>query len=402
MKRQQQILPDDIVIVAAKRSAIGKFGGSLRNMAAIELASSVIIDTLQSYGIATDNVDEVIVGNVGGWGANGFLARAAALSAQLPVTSTAYSVNRQCGSSLQAVINGVQSLLLNRSKLVLAGGVESISTLPFYNCSLRWGSKMGNVQLRDGVMDILTWPLDMSHNGITAENVARKFKITREQQDEYALLSQKRAANAVKDNIFNKEITPIEIKDKRGQFSIFEKDEGPRVDVSMAKLAALKPCFMHDDAATVTAGNSSSLNDGSAFLALTKRSVARSMGLATLATIRDWAIAGCDPAIMGYAPFYSTQKLCQQINLSPSCIDMIEINEAFAAQVIAVQHDLKVPIDKLNIYGGGISLGHPLGATGAILLTKCVHELQRSDKEDAMISMCIGGGQGISLYITKE
>ena len=285
--------------------------------------------------------------------------------------------------------------------VVVAAGTESISQLPYYVREARWGARMGHKSFEDGVIDILTWPLSMSHNGVTAENVAKQFNVSREEQDAFAVESHHRALKAIKEGKFKEEILPVELKDRKGNVTIFDTDEGPREGQSVEKLAKLKPCFVFDGTGTVTAANSSSLNDGAAAVVVMSREKAEELGLEPMLVIKGYAVAGIAADIMGYAPKLSSEKLAKQLNLDLKAIDMFEINEAFASQAYAVRRDLGLDPEKVNIYGGGISIGHPIGATGCILATKVAYELKHSDKKDAMISMCIGGGQGISMYFTK-
>lgn len=258
---------------------------------------------------------------------------------------------------------------------------------------------MGHKTFEDGVIDILTWPLNNSHNGTTAENVANQFHVTREEQDAFALESHRRAVAAIKAGKFIDEILPVELKDRKGNVTVFDTDEGPRDGQSMEKLAKLRPAFVKDG--TVTAGNSSSLNDGAAAVVVMSREKAEELGVVPKLKIEGYAVAGLEAEIMGYAPKLSSEKLAGKLNLDLKAIDMFEINEAFASQAYAVRRDLGLDPGKVNIYGGGISIGHPIGATGCILAVKVLYELLRTDKKDAMISMCIGGGQGISMYFTK-
>lgn len=391
----------ECVIVSAVRLPVGSFGGSLKTLRAIDLGAMVVKEAVKRANIKPEQVDEVIVGQVGQVAENGFVARAISLSAGLPETTTAYSVNRQCGSGLQAIADAMMEIQTGFADVVVAAGTESISQLPYYVREARWGARMGHKSFEDGVIDILTWPLSMSHNGVTAENVAKQFNVSREEQDAFAVESHHRALKAIKEGKFKEEILPVEIKDRKGNVTIFDTDEGPREGQSVEKLAKLKPCFVFDGTGTVTAANSSSLNDGAAAVVVMSREKAEELGLEPMLVIKGYAVAGIAADIMGYAPKLSSEKLAKQLNLDLKAIDMFEINEAFASQAYAVRRDLGLDPEKVNIYGGGISIGHPIGATGCILATKVAYELKHSDKKDAMISMCIGGGQGISMYFTK-
>lgn len=396
--------PQDIVIVAGARTPIAKFGGSLKDVSAIDLGALVVGEATRRAGIDPALVDEVVIGNVGGWGPNGFLARAISLKAGLPGETCAYSVNRQCGSGLQSIIEGIMEIKTGQSEVVVAGGAENLSQLPYYVTDARWGARMGHKRFEDGVIDILTWPLDDSHNGVTAENVAKKFNVTREDQDAYAARSQQRACQALEDDVFASEIVTVEVPGRKGAVTLFDKDENPRSGVTAESLARLKPCFVFDGTGTVTAANSSSLNDAAAAVVLMTRAKAAELGCTPMVTIRGYAVAGYDASLMGYSPYFSSKKLAAQLDLDLADIDFVEINEAFASQAFAVSRDLGLDADKVNIYGGGISLGHPIGATGTILALKCAYELaeRHPEKRDAMVSMCIGGGQGISMYFTAE
>ena len=391
----------DVVIVSGVRLPVGSFGGSLKTVSAIDMGAMVVKEAVKRAGIAPEAVDECVIGQVGEIAENGFVARAVSLKAGLPKETCAYSVNRQCGSGLQAIVEAVMEIQTGQADVVVAGGTENISQLPYYVKDARWGARMGHKNFEDGVIDILTWPLDGNHNGVTAENVARKFNVSREEQDAFALESHRRACQAVKEGKFKDEILPVELKDRKGNVTVFDTDEGPRDGLTMEKLAKLKPCFLRDKEASVTAGNSSSLNDGAAAVVVMSAEKAKELGVTAKLKIEGYAIAGYDAELMGYSPKLSSEKLAKKLNLDLKDIDMFEINEAFASQAVAVKRDLGLSDDKVNIYGGGLSIGHPIGATGAVLTVKVLYELMRTEKKDAMISMCIGGGQGISMYFTK-
>ena len=384
----------EVVVVSGVRLPVGSYGGSLKNTPAIDMGAMVVKEAVKRAGIEPAVVDEVIIGQVGEVAENGFVARAISLKAGMPKETTAYSVNRQCGSGLQSIVEAVMEIQTGQADVVVAGGAENISQLPYYVKDARWGARMGHKVFEDGVIDILTWPLDGNHNGVTAENVAEKYNVSREEQDQFALESHQKACKAIKDGKFKDEILPVELKDRKGNITIFDTDEGPREGQTLEKLAKLKPCFVKGG--TVTAGNSSSLNDGAAAVVVMSKEKAEELGVVPKLKIEGFAVAGFDAELMGYSPKFSSEKLAKKLNL-----DMFEINEAFASQAYAVSRDLGLDKDKVNIYGGGISIGHPIGATGAVLTVKVMYELMRTDKKDAMISMCIGGGQGISMYFTK-
>lgn len=389
----------DVVVVSGVRLPVASFGGSLKTVSVIDMGAMVVREAVKRAGISSTAVNEVIVGQVGQIAECGFVARAISLAAGMPKETTAYSVNRQCGSGLQAIADGVMMIQTGRADVVVAAGAENLSQLPYYIKDARWGSKMGHKVFEDGVIDILTWPLTNSHNGITAENVANQFHVSRAEQDEFALESHRRAVAAIKAGKFTDEILPVELKDRKGNVTVFDTDEGPRDGLTIEKLAKLRPAFIKGG--SVTAGNSSSLNDGAAAVVVMSRKRAEELGVIPKLKVEGFAVAGLEPEIMGYAPKLSSEKLAKQLGIGLTEIDMFEINEAFASQAYAVRRDLGLDAKKVNIYGGGISIGHPIGATGCILTVKVLYELIRTNKKDAMISMCIGGGQGISMYFTK-
>lgn len=389
----------EVVVVSGVRLPVGSYGGSLKDISAIDMGAMVVEEAVKRAGIKPSDVDEVIVGQVGEVAENGFVARAISLKAGLPKECTAYSVNRQCGSSLQSIADAVMEIQTGFADVVVAAGAENISQLPYYVKDARWGARMGHKSFEDGVIDILTWPLDGNHNGVTAENVAEKYHVSREEQDRFALESHQKACAAIKAGKFKDEILPLELKDRKGNIAIFDTDEGPRDGQTIEKLAKLRPCFVKGG--TVTAGNSSSLNDGAAAVVVMSMEKAKELGVVPKLKIEGYSVAGFDAELMGYSPKFSSEKLAKKLGLDLKSIDMFEINEAFASQAFAVSRDLGLDMSKVNIYGGGISIGHPIGATGCILTVKVLYELMRTDKKDAMISMCIGGGQGISMYFTK-
>ncbi len=389
----------EVVIVSGVRLPVGSYGGSLKDISAIDMGAMVVKEAVNRAGIKPSDVDELIIGQVGQIAENGFVARAIGLKAGLPKETTAYSVNRQCGSGLQSIADAIMEIQTGQADVVVAGGSENISQLPYYVKDARWGARMGHKTFEDGVIDILTWPLNNSHNGITAENVANTYHVSREEQDRFAVESHQKAIAAIRAGKFKDEILPVELKDRKGNITIFDTDEGPREGQSLEKLARLRPCFVKDG--TVTAANSSSLNDGAAAVVVMSKEKALSLGVTPKLKIEGYAVAGFDAELMGYAPKFSSEKLALKLGLNLKDIDMFEINEAFASQAFAVSRDLDLEKDKVNIYGGGISIGHPIGATGTLLTVKVLYELMRTDKKDAMISMCIGGGQGISMYFTK-
>ena len=316
--------PEDIVIVSGARTAVGKFGGSLKTLSAIDMGSIVVAEAVKRAGIDPAVVDECIIGQVGSWGENGFVARAISLKAGLPNETCAYSVNRQCGSGLQSIADGIMEIKCGQSEVVVAGGAESLSQLPYYVPSARWGARMGHKQFEDGVIDILTWPLDHSHNGITAENVAKKFNVSREEQDAFAAQSQQRACKAIAEGVYKDEIVPVEIKGRKGAVTVFDTDENPREGVTAESLARLKPCFVTDGTGTVTAANSSSLNDAAAAVVIMTRAKAEELGCTPMVCIRDFAVAGYEASLMGYSPYFSSKKLAEKLDLDLTDIDFFE------------------------------------------------------------------------------
>lgn len=388
-----------VVIVSGVRLPVGSFGGSLKEISAIDMGAIVVREAVARAGIQPAQVDEVIIGQVGQVAENGFVARAVSLAAGLPNETTAYSVNRQCGSGLQSIADAVLHIQAGVSDVVVAAGTENLSQLPYYVKDARWGARMGHKVFEDGVVDILTWPLDGKHNGITGENVAAKYQVTREEQDEFALESHLKACAAIAEGKFKEEILPVELKDRKGNITVFDTDEGPRSGQTLGALSKMRPAFVKGG--TVTAGNSSSLNDGAAAVVVMSREKADELGVAAKVRVEGFSVAGFDAELMGYSPKFSSEALAKEFGLDLRDIDMFEINEAFASQAVAVKRDLGLDPARVNIFGGGISVGHPIGATGTILTVKVMHELMRTEKRTAMISMCIGGGQGISMYFTK-
>lgn len=382
-----------IVVVSGARTAIGKFMGSLSTVNQIDLGAIAIKEAVKRAGIAPEVVDEVIVGNVGQISESGFIARAAMLKADLPKETTAYSVNRQCGSGLQAMVDGMLEILTGNADVVVACGTENMSQAPFYLKGARNGFPMGHQQLQDGLIDLLTWPLGPYHNGTTAEEVAEKFNITREEQDEYAAESQRRMVAAHDAGKFKEEIVPVEVKTRK-ETLIIDQDEHFRRGVTAESLARLRPAFKKDG--TVTAANASGINDGAAALVMMSEEKAKELGCTPLMELVAYAVAGNEPELMGFAPALSTKKLLNKLNMTIDDIDITELNEAFASQSIAVIRDLGLDPEKVNVNGGAIAMGHPVGATGAILPVKMLYEMKRTGAKTGLITMCVGGGQGIS------
>jgi acetyl-CoA C-acetyltransferase len=389
----------EIFVVSAVRSAIGTFGGSLKDVPPSQLATDVSRAALTRAGIAPEHIGHVVFGTViPTENRDAYLSRVAAMNAGIPKETPAFNVNRLCGSGLQAIVSAAQSLLLGDAQAVLAGGAESMSRGPYLLPQARWGGRMGDMQAVDYMLGVLHDPFAGMHMGITAENIAAKYGITRQMQDELALLSQQRAARAIAEGRFIEQIVPIEIATRKGPVS-FSVDEHVRGDATAEQLAKMKPAFKKDG--SVTAGNASGLNDGAAALILATADMVRQQGLKPLARLVGYAHAGVDPELMGLGPIPATRALLKKTGISVAELDVIESNEAFAAQACAVARELDFDPSKVNPNGSGISLGHPVGATGAIIATKAIHELHRIQGRYALATMCIGGGQGIAVLFER-
>ncbi len=382
----------NIVILGGARTAIGRFGGGFKTVPAYKLGAAAISAALERTGVAADQVDEVIMGQVGQAG-DAFNARRCALEAGLPVTSTAMNVNRLCGSGLQAIWNAAQSILIGQAEIVVAGGDENMTMQPFLDFNARDAYKLGDHSLRDGAQLLVTDPISDLIMGKTAECVAERYDVSRAAQDQFALESQRRAAAAINAGKFSQEITPVSVKERRSEV-IVEKDEHPRPETTLETLSSLRPVFQ--EGGTVTAGNSSGMNDAGAAVVVTTEEHARALGLTPRLRLIDVTVAGNEPMLMGYAPTYAIRKLLERAKMQPNDIDLMELNEAFAAQAVAVVRDTQFDPGRVNPNGGAIALGHPVGATGCILTIKAMQELTRTKAEYAIVSMCIGGGQGIA------
>jgi acetyl-CoA C-acetyltransferase len=384
----------EVVVLSAVRTAIGKFGGALKDVPPIELAADVVRESVQRSGLSPADIGNVVFGNVIHTEAKDmYLSRVAAVLGGLPKETPALTLNRICGSGLQAILTAAGMIVHGDSDAAIGGGAESMSRAPYWLDSVRWGARMNDVSAVDVLVGALTDPFDEIHMGVTAENVARRWGISREDQDELAVESHRRAICAIKTGIFKSQIVPIGLKTKKGT-TYFETDESPRTDATMENLAKLKPVF--DENGTVTAGNSSSINDGAAAVVLMERHAAEERGLKPIARLIDYAVTGVEPGVMGIGPISAVKKLYERTGLTTEQIDVFEANEAFAAQVLAVRRELELPPEKTNPNGSGISLGHPLGATGAIVTVKALYELHRIGGRYALVTMCIGGGQGIA------
>ena len=388
----------EIVILSGARTAIGGFGGSLAGTPPIDLATTVTRAALERAGLAPEKVGQVVFGHVINTEPRDmYLSRVAMLNAGIPHTVPAMNVNRLCGSGVQAIVSATQSLMLGDAQFAVAGGAECMSRSPYAVPSARFGARMGDQVMLDMMTGALTCPMGTGHMGVTAENVAAEHDITREQQDEFALESQRRAAAAIAAGHFREQIVPVEIKSRKGIVA-FDTDEHPK-DTTLEKLAALKPVFQKGG--SVTAGNASGINDGAAALVLARRDAAEAAGLAPRARILGYAVAGVRPEVMGIGPVPAVEQLLEQTGLKAADFDVIESNEAFAAQALAVTKGLGLDPARVNPNGGAIALGHPVGATGAIIAIKALYELERIGGRRALITMCIGGGQGIALAIER-
>jgi acetyl-CoA C-acetyltransferase len=388
-------MPDrEVVVLSALRTAIGKFGGALKDIPPTELAAKVSCQSLQRSKLSSDMIGHVVFGNVIQTEPKDmYLSRVAAVRGGIPVKTPALTLNRLCGSGLQAIVSATQSILHGDCDAAIGGGVESMSRAPYWLPAMRWGARLNDAKAVDTLVAAITDPFDDVHMGITAENIAREWSISREDQDAWAVESHKRAVAAIRDGRFSDQVVPFELKSKAGTTQ-FVTDESPRADATLENLARLKPAF--DSEGSVTPGNASSINDGAAAVVLVDRELAAVHGLKPMARLVDYAITGVEPRIMGIGPITAIKKVYARTGLSTKDMDVIELNEAFAAQFLAVQRELELPLEKTNPNGSGISLGHPIGATGAILTVKALHELRRIGGRYALVSMCIGGGQGIA------
>ncbi|WP_099778344.1 acetyl-CoA C-acetyltransferase [Streptococcus suis] len=387
-----------VAIVSAYRSAIGSFGGSLKDIEIADLGAQVLETALANKNIPADSVDEVIFGNVLSAGQGQNIARQIAIRAGIPQTASAYAVNKVCGSGLKSVLLATQSIMLGDNDVVVAGGIEIMSQAPYLSKTSRFGSKFGHITLEDSMLtDGLTDAFNDYHMGITAENVAEHYQVSRAEQDAFTYSSQEKAAKAIAEGRFVDEIVPIRLKNRKGE-TIFATDEYPRL-TPIEKLATLRPSFKKDG--TVTAANTSGINDGCAVLVLMSDEKASELNIQPLAYIEAYATSGLDPALMGLGPITASQKALQKLNKTVEDIDLFELNEAFAAQSIPVVKQLGIDPAKVNVNGGAIALGHPIGASGSRILVTLIHELIKQEKELGLCSLCIGGGQGISLIVSN-
>lgn len=388
----------EVFVVSAARTAIGTFGGSLKDVPLADLATTAVKAALQRSGVDPAQIGHLVMGNVIATETrDAYISRVAAMNAGLPKETPAYNVNRLCGSGLQAIISAAQTLLLGDADIAIGAGAESMSRGPYLLPSARWGARMGNVQAIDYMLGILHDPFHGIHMGITAENVAERNGITREMQDALALEDQKRAAFAIANGYFSEQIAAVEVRDRK-ETKLFSVDEHPRA-TSLEQLAQMRPAFKKDG--SVTAGNASGLNDGAAALVMATGSAVQINNLRPLARLVSYAHAGVEPELMGLGPIPATRLALKRAGLTVADLDVIEANIAFAAQACAVSQELDLDPAKVNPNGSGISLGHPVGATGAIIATKAIHELHRINGRYALVTMCIGGGQGIAAIFER-
>jgi acetyl-CoA C-acetyltransferase len=384
----------EVVVLSGARTAVGKYGGGLKDIPPTDLGTACAKEAIARSCIGAEEVEYVVFGNVIHTDPKDmYLSRVVAVKAGVPHSAPALTVNRLCGSGLQAIVSAAQSILLGDVKVALGGGAECMSRSQYWMPGLRWGQRMSDGTVIDAMVGALTDPFDEVHMGVTAENVARKWNISREDQDRLAVEGHRRATHAIQQGIFKEQIVPIEIPSKK-KTVLVDTDEQPRADVTLEGLAALKPAF--DQSGSVTAGNASGLNDGAAAVVLMEARAAKERGLKPIARLLAHSVVGVDPKYMGIGPVPAIKQVLAKAGLSVSDIDVFEVNEAFAAQALAVIRDLNLPPEKTNPNGSGVALGHPLGATGAILTVKALYELRRRSGRYAVVSMCIGGGQGIA------
>lgn len=389
----------NVVIVSAVRTAVGSFGGSLASVPAVDLGATVVKEALVRAGVAPALVEEVILGNVLQAGLGQNPARQAALNAGIPQESTAFTVNKVCGSGLKSVALAAQAIAAGDADIIVAGGMESMSNAPYLAATARWGSKMGDVKLVDSMLrDGLMCAFNNYHMGVTAENIAAKYGITRADQDGVALASQQKAERAINSGAFKAEIVPVVVKSRKGE-TVFDTDEFPRAGTTPEALAKLRPAFNKEG--SVTAGNASGINDGAAALLVMSEEKANELGLKPIARIVAYASGGVDPSIMGMGPVPAVRKALKKANMTLADIDLIEANEAFAVQFVAVGRELGFDPEKVNVNGGAIAIGHPVGASGARILVTLLHAMAARNKKTGLATLCIGGGQGTAMIVER-
>ncbi|OEH93927.1 acetyl-CoA C-acetyltransferase [Bacillus solimangrovi] len=390
----------EVVIVSAARTPVGSFGGALSSVSAVDLGVVAAKEAMKRGGISPDMIDEVLVGNILSAGQGQNPARQVAIQAGMPETTSAMTINKLCGSGLRTVSMAAQFISLGDANVIMAGGIESMSNAPYLMPNARWGQRMGDGKIVDSMIhDALTDAFHGIHMGITAENIAEQWGFSREEQDQFALESQLKAENAQKEGRFRDEIVSVEVPQRRGEPLVVNTDEYPKNGMTMDKLAKLRPAFKKDG--TVTAGNASGINDGGAMVILMAKEKAEELGITYLATVKSYASAALDPKIMGYGPVPATKKALQKAGLTIHDIDLVEANEAFAAQSLAVVKDLEINKERVNVNGGAIALGHPVGASGTRILITLLYEMIRRDAKTGLATLCIGGGQGTSLIIER-
>jgi acetyl-CoA C-acetyltransferase len=389
----------EVVVLSGVRTAVGKYGGSLKDKPPTELAAAVVREVVDRSGVQPADVDHVVFGNVIHTDVHDmYLSRVATVNAGLPVETPAFTLNRLCGSGLQAIVSAAQLVMQGDADVAVAGGAESMSRGLYGLPGLRWGQRMGEASAHDMMVGALTDPFDDCHMGVTAENVAGKWGVSREDQDELAVESHRRALEAIQQGYFKEQILPIELKSRKGT-TVFDTDEHVRPDATLEGMAKLKPVFQADG--TVTAGNAAGVNDAAAAVVLAERRVAEERGLAPMGRLVAYAFAGVDPRYMGIGPVPAVRAVLDKAGMKVEDIDVFEVNEAFAAQALAVIRDLELPPERTNPNGSGVSLGHPIGATGCILTVKALYELARTGGHRALVTMCIGGGQGIAAIFER-
>mgnify|MGYP004521214767 FL=1 len=391
----------EVVIVSAVRTAIGSFGGSLKDVPSSELGAIVIKEAVNRAGIKPELVEEVVMGNVIQAAQGQNVARQAAVKAGLPVEVPAMTINKVCGSGLRCVALAAQMIKAGDCDVVVAGGMENMSAAPYAVPGARWGQRMGDGKIVDTMIKDALWDaFNNYHMGVTAENIAKEWGLTREMQDEFSLNSQLKAEKAIKEGRFVDEIVPVIIPQRKGEPKVFAQDEFPRFGSTIEKMEKLKPAFIKDG--TVTAANASGINDGAAAFVVMSAEKAAQLGLKPMAKILSYGSKGLDPSIMGYGPFHATKKALEAAGLTVEDMDLIEANEAFAAQSLAVAKDLNFDMNKVNVNGGAIALGHPVGASGARILVTLLHEMQKRDAKKGLATLCIGGGMGTALVVERE
>lgn len=390
----------EAVIVSAARTPIGSFGGAFQHVSAVDLGKAAVKEAVKRAGLSPEDIEETVLGNVLSAGLGQNVARQIAVHAGLPHTVPAMTINKVCGSGLRSVSMAAQFIKAGDTDIVLAGGAESMSNAPYVMPKARWGTRMGSTELvdtmlQDGLMD----SFEPIHMGITAENIAERWSFSRREQDEFALRSQQRAAAAIDHGYFDEEIVAVDVPQRKGDPISVSVDEHPKKDMTMEKLERLRPAFKKHG--TVTAGNASGLNDGAAALVVMSKKKADALGLKPLAKIVSYGNAALDPSIMGYGPVPASRQALERAGLTMKDIDLVEANEAFASQSLAVVQDLEIDADKINVNGGAIALGHPIGASGARVLTSLLYEMKRRDVKRGLAALCIGGGQGTAIIVER-